>query len=192
MDTAYRLCQEYVDRGREAAQSYTHTPEDPMKQNTPSDMSMLWFQLWMDTIRMWSGYTQPFMPGFPGMPAAASAQRDWDQGGPAPQAHPGVGREASGTDVTVQVSSLQPTGVTVALSGQADASALGILPLHAMDDPGAPPLSTIELDLEGIRLRVRVAVPKDQPTGTYVGAIFNKATKTPCGTLTVSVGDDSP
>jgi hypothetical protein len=90
--------------------------------------------------------------------------------------------------VSIELNSRQPVHVLVDLRhGSADLH-LVCLGLHAVDST-KPPLTDITLIREPseVPIKLRIAIPNDQPPGTYSGVIVNRNTGEPHGTLTVSI-----
>ena len=123
--TAYRVFEEYMQRGRQAAHRQHQTEETggPMRQQDPAAMAM---QYWTNMAQTWFGAMAPFMAwGMPGMPGAG---RTWDQGGPMAGAPPAttVGHRLA---LAVEVTSPHPTEVRVSLHDQRSA----LKPLRVQD-----------------------------------------------------------
>lgn len=168
--TAYRVFEEYMQRGRQAAHRQHQTEETggPMRQQDPAAMAM---QYWTNMAQTWFGAMAPFMAwGMPGMPGAG---RTWDQGGPMAGAPPAttVGHRLA---LAVEVTSPHPTEVRVSLHDQR--SALKPLRVQDLETDGGEklPSSAIHFEPAGYYLRVRVQVPEHTPPGVYSGPIIDK------------------
>jgi hypothetical protein len=195
VETAYRVFDGYMQRGREAAHRH-HRPEEPggsvrYQGQDPSAMPM---RYWMDLAQMWFGFMMPLAPwGMRG--------RSWDMGGGPrdPDGRPPhptrEGREwgerpqgppDAKLALAVDVAAVQPVGVVVKLhdkdeTRQLEARQLG--PIHG----DAPPLTGIHFSQVDGHLRVQVTVPSDQPVGAYAGMITERETGSARGTLEVVI-----
>jgi len=95
---------------------------------------------------------------------------------------------APSTAVSIEIDSTKPVHVRVDLRHGSESQPLVCLGLHAVDST-KPPLTDINLIREPTEMatRLRIAIPSDQPPGTYSGVIVNRKTGEPHGTLTVSI-----
>ena len=203
--TAYRVIDEYMQRGQKAADRYSHSAEvrGPMKNDT-QDMATMAMQYWMSLAQMWFGAMAPFlpkgapgmpgipgmpnMPFVPGMPFTPDTGGSWDMGGPEPGVSwPSPRTTSERIALAVEVSSAQPAEVTVILHDPSATQRLVAQSLRAIGDEGKPPLSAIRFDQVSGHLRVRVAVPPDQPEGVYTGAIIDEEKREARGTLQVVI-----
>jgi hypothetical protein len=170
--TAYRVFEEYMQRGRQAAlrQHQTEETGGPMRQQDPATMAM---QYWTNMAQTWFGAMAPFMSwGMPGMPGAA---RGWEQGGPmAGQPFPGTAAAGHRLALAVEVTSPHPTEVRVSLHDHK--SALKPLRVQDLETDGGEklPSSAVQFEVAGDHLRVRVHVPDATPPGVYSGPIIDK------------------
>jgi len=88
------------------------------------------------------------------------------------------------------VASTKPVEVSLDLSPHADPGELLVQDLCAFDGGGKPAITGAKLEpgRDG-RLVLRLTVPPDQPPGTYLGMILDRAHAEQRGTLRVSVSD---
>lgn len=189
VDAAYRVFDEYMQRGRTAADRFSPqgAPGGPMRNDRP-DMTWMAMRAWTDMAQMWMSWWAPWMsaygmPPMPGMPRGA--QGAW----PAPpwaQPAPAGARVTPVVDVTAD----QPVEVSVELFGDAHGH-LNAPPLQPVDGRDAPPLAAISIAHERAhdqrRVRVRVTIPHDQPAGEYAGPILSQDASEPRGVLRVVV-----
>ena len=94
--------------------------------------------------------------------------------------------------VAVELDCDRPVSIGLDLHAAGEASSLSTHGLHALE-AGKPPLSFIVFEpvpeSGGGRdaVRLRIAVPKAQPSGIYTGAVFDPRTGQARGTLTVQL-----
>lgn len=105
-------------------------------------------------------------------------------------ATPAADAPAAGAPVVVEIASARMARVTVDLQRQAEAKNLALAGLHALE-PGLSPLTGVEFAAEPgtNRVIVRIRVPAGQPAGDYSGAIVDRETGRPCGTIALRLGD---
>lgn len=196
VETAYQVIEEYMARGREAAGRYSQrNGETPMSDdrqygnawpgnsafNGPMGPMSPMVMPWIEMMRMWASTMQSFVPG------AGTMGTDWMN-----QFMPGTfPQSAYRGPVAVHLSSKAPAEVTVDLAPGADQSALRIDSLSHTTNHQAPPLVGIGIERMNGTLRVRVAVPNDQPAGSYRGAITD-TTGARRGELRVDVDGSAP
>ncbi len=183
--TAYRVFEEYMQRGRQAAERH-HKQDDtggPMKYERQVDPAAMAMQYWTNMAQAWFGAMAPFLSY--GMPGAAGGGpgRGWDFGGNAPPP-PFAGGYAGGVGqrlaMAVHVSSAHPTEVRVSLGDQRVAQkALSVQDLLTTEGAKLP-ASAVRFEYVaaagplGEHLLVHVEVPKDQHPGVYAGPIMDK------------------
>jgi hypothetical protein len=116
-------------------------------------------------------------------------ERDRGRAPHEPQRHRRPSEEArpGALSLMIELSSPEQVEVTLDLRRGGPPGALSVQSLRAIDDDDKPAIRAVELDeLQG-RPRLRIAVPKDQPPGVYVGAILDRARGEARGTLRVRV-----
>ena len=171
VDTAYKVIDEYMLHGRQAAGRH-HGRRGAQGSDATGDGQ----QAWNNYSAAWKALTPLAAPliqilrQLAGGAAASGAgiASDWLN-----QLMPGQQRNGSNTVVAVQVSSRAQTEVTVDLQPGADSQNLKADPLVHTERRDAPPLVSIALESRAGQIRVRVTVPNDQPAGTYVGALHD-------------------
>jgi hypothetical protein len=200
VEVAYRVFDDYMKRGREAAHRARPPEEtyDPMNNDRrdPASMAM---QYWANMAQMWFGYMAPFMP--PGMPGMNRG--GWDMGGNCGPEHNEHRRhdhhrhdehrhhDDEKLAIAVEVTSEKPAQVTVKLHDKRHIRHLEVrrlLPAHG----DGPPLTSVHFDEVDGHLRVRVSVPTDFPDGLYEGMIHSRENGTLQGTLQVVIGHRRP
>jgi len=101
----------------------------------------------------------------------------------------GVYKSANGhSSVSIEIVSASPTQVTLNLNEPSHGCPLAAHALHAMD-ADAPPLRDIvfERDDNDDPPVLRIKIPPGQPSDTYSGAVIDKDTNRPVGTLCIRV-----
>ncbi|MEZ4308149.1 MAG: hypothetical protein R3F14_08905 [Polyangiaceae bacterium] len=91
---------------------------------------------------------------------------------------------------TVEVASAKPARISLQLHPGAQASGLAAQPLFSLDrDAAKPPITAVALSSGpgGQGIEVKVEVPSSQPKGRYLGAVYDEATGTVVGGLTVEI-----
>jgi hypothetical protein len=176
VEDAYRVFEDYVARGRRAADQFCPSPTvgGPMRSD-PKDIPSMMMRFWTDMAQAWFG-------------SMGRTDDAWDMGGPARSVAPSPPSPRAHVALAVEVTATQPTEVAVDLRSGIDARDLAVLDLCDIADRGKPPLSAISLDNDADgRPRVRITVPRDQPAGVYVGAIVDRERGEGAGTLRVTV-----
>lgn len=94
------------------------------------------------------------------------------------------------TAVSIEVASTRPTEVTLDLRPHANGSALAVHELRALDTQ-KPPLTEVRFESgsENGPPRVRIAIPEAQPPDIYTGALIDRETNEPRGTLSIRIGE---
>jgi hypothetical protein len=129
-----------------------------------------------------------------GAPAGASGPRPRPGPGsdPAPSPAPDgwqpddLRAPAAPSAVAVRIVSGRPAVVTLDLKGDADPERLVVQPLR-LPEGDVPPITGAAFESDGERARLHVEVPDDQPPGVYVGAVVDRLTGAPAGTLCVEL-----
>jgi len=173
VQTAYMVYEEYINRGREAAQRYRARRGDMCQSDWNQPGQDPWAQAWgpmapmvapwTQMMRLWAQSMSMWVPGAGEMASQWMSPGAWTGNG---SSHP--------PRVTVSVTSDDPTEVTAELkpgSAGLRLSAEALKRDTATSD--APTIAGVTVDCLAIENRVRVAVvvPKDQPEGSYRGAV---------------------
>ena len=171
---AYRVADENIRLGKRVAQQLNDRTYDlgamrgdfrdvtERAVRSLTDLTALWFE----TLGSLMGAARP--------PGPSGTEKTRDDGG---------------AGVSVDVVSTQPAQVTLDLQPRARDLPLTVYALRA-PDPTCPPLTDVGLEpaKEGRGVQIRLRVPPGQPAGQY-SAVVVDSKGTPCGTLTVRVGE---
>jgi hypothetical protein len=183
VELAYSVIDRYIADGRRTAEDINSQPYPP---RAPTDNlqdileRMLRFQsemlpLWIETLatlvkvdpsRNGSATTREGPPGSNGSPKSETMA------------------------VSIEVVSVRPVQVSVELRPNVEARSLVALGLNAVD-PGKPVLTDISLTPDEIpgRIKLRLRIPENQPSGTYSGVIVDRDSGETRGTLSIRIAD---
>jgi hypothetical protein len=102
----------------------------------------------------------------------------------------GAGTGAARSSLSVEVIATCPTQVSLDLRGTMNGSSPSVHALHALD-ADKPPLRDIRFDLDTAHAfpSVRIVIPPGQPPDTYTGAVIDRGSNLPLGTLCVRIGE---
>jgi hypothetical protein len=189
----YRLIEEYLKRGQQAAQSMwgarapvpgVSAPGAGMGPERIFEYTAQVMGLWFEMVRnTWPGPTPPTER--PGAPSGFDFSAP-----PPPPSGPSDAAAPPRRDtpvISLDLASSLPLEVTVDLRGECEAKELVAYDLRAADGE-IPRLRDIALTwIDACHLRVSLRVPDEQPAATYSGAIVDGATNLPLGTMTVAV-----
>jgi hypothetical protein len=175
VETAYTVIEDYLRRGQHAAGRYRDRTQGERTMNGdnysngygPNAYGPMGAMMapWVQAMRMWTETMSAFIPGG----AAMGAQ--WMNAFTPPMS--GTQMQAG---VTVRITSTTPAEVSIDLDPRAYCVPLKAAPLvHATTPATAPALIAVDLQYVDNRCRVSIAVPNDQPVGTYSGAILDNA-----------------
>ncbi len=179
VETAYRVFDDYMRWGREFAEGRRPRRDgEPMSDKATNPMTAA-MQAWMDLTQFWMGPFMSAMGGAANMPRPDA----WDFGGPDRPAP----RTTNAAAVSLHLSAEQPTRVNVDLHPGAVADRLSAQPLRPLDNETAPPLDAVEMTATDAGVVLSIAVPRDQPAGSYAGLLIDRDRKTAAGTITVFV-----
>jgi hypothetical protein len=92
-----------------------------------------------------------------------------------------------GADVVIETRSVKPVQAKCDLRPPS-ANFVPSVPALYSNDPKAPPLTKIRFDVRDSQLVLVIAVPDDQPSGTYAGAIVDMETNVAGGFISVTIG----
>ncbi len=172
--TAYVVIDEYIARGRDAAQRYqSPSVGNPYMSDNRQGANPwgMWGSMapmmgpmmapWMQMAKMWTDSMSAFVPGG----AAAMNQFMAGMGG-APM-------RTNSARHSVQVSSRLPATVSVSLDPDAEFMLLKVEPLAEAKGTTGPSLTDVTLESVNGHLTVRVTVPDTQPAGTYAGPVLD-------------------
>lgn len=193
VDLGYRVVDEYIRRGQEAARRINARSYDVQAMTTDlQDLGVRTLQYASDFAALWFDLVQRAATDSALLKPQAEADgtgattRD-DMGGPAPvHGHPAAA--AVPARVKIEIASAQPTEVALDLSPGATGLPLIVHGLRAVD-PEKPRLSDVGFrsGSDAQPPTVWVRVPPGQPPGVYSGVIVDGQSSRPVGTLSVRV-----
>jgi len=181
VELGYRVIEEQIRQGQRVAEQINKQSYAPAAVGNDirevaermlryfADLSALWFEFLDSIVGNTDVSRSSFRPGGP-------------NAGPSPMA-----ASASGPiGVSIEVVSVRPTQVTLDLRPHADGLRLSAQELRALE-PGKPPLTDVAFERapHGDLVRLRIRVPDTQPVGIYAGAVVDRDTGEPCGTVSV-------
>jgi hypothetical protein len=177
VQTAYTVIDEYMRRGREAADRHREGPnwrgdmnDNRYNYGNPGmAYGPMWPLIapWMQMMQAWTCAMGAFVPGAAApQPWNAYATREREGCAPAVSAVP---------KVSVRVRSQYQTEVYACIDAGADAVPLTADPLETVDVQEYPPLRSVTIKCDAGHVHVQVTVPTDQPAGRYIGAIRDAA-----------------
>jgi len=173
VDLGYRVIEEQIAQGRRVAEQLGSRSYDASAMGDDfREINERMWRYYADLGALWMEYVGSLMWGF--APWRPEPSRSTPPNARAPLA--------------IDVACSRPTQVTLDLPAGSAHSALRCHPLRALEE-GTPPLSDVVLERDAAeRLTLRVRVPDTHPAGVYVGAIVDRETGEPRGTLSVRVG----
>ncbi|MDC0667904.1 hypothetical protein [Nannocystis radixulma] len=198
---AYRVYDEYMQRGQDAARSRGDSWSDSRPPAYP-DLARRAIRFWSDAIGMMfdavgpagsapgrsndrtspSGFERAAEPGPWSHPRSESHATRFDGAFARPE--PSPARE--GTAILLRLDVGRPAEVRIHLAPEAAGRSLATSALVALDVDGAPPLRDVRLAHHGA-LDLTLNLPPDQPAGTYSGSVLDELRGDPLGRLTVTL-----
>lgn len=203
VNTAYRVCEEHLRRGREAAarQREHFAPKEAPRydRSDPYDdlrrRSGQVFSSMYDLMNLWMELVAPFLPA--GSPSPWSAPRpepprEYRAGGssdPAAEDFDCAARPAERLAATLQISSKLPVRATVEVQADAALDDCLLNKLRPIDGNQTFPFAgsgTMTVDTSG-RVHLLLTVPAGQQAGTYLQELWDDQHPGPVGTVTITV-----
>ncbi|UQA60375.1 hypothetical protein [Polyangium aurulentum] len=209
VENAYRVLDEQLRRGEEAARAYRGTFErgglgsalgSALGSETLGGLPRSAARLWWEVLGLWLDVLGPLAS--PGLRAALrgndGADVPWlpprapEPPSPMPAAEPRVAAapaaQMAGTRVTMDLTAARPVEISLDLTPGGDNAELVVQDLGAFEGGGKPPITGVRLEpgRDG-RLVLRLAIAPDQPPGMYIGMILDRAYAEQRGTLRVLV-----
>lgn len=192
----YRVIDDYLKKGQEAAQTLGGAGGDTLKAASTEvqRLTQRMFQYASDLASAWMELVQTMTAT--GLAADGASTKN---GVPPPAARgeqaPAPGREPASDPsdqpcaVSLEIESLLPTETTIDLRRRAIDQPVEVQPLSS-NVLGAPQITGVSIEArpKAGRVLVRVRVPPTQSAGVYRGLIIDRNTNLPCGTLAIRVG----
>jgi hypothetical protein len=180
---AYSVIDKYIAEGRRTAEGIgsqpypTRAPNDNLQDilerilRFQSEMLPLWIETLATLVKV-------------------APSRNGSGAGPKPEPRPGAGPKSDTMAVSIEVVSLRPVQVSVEIPPNCEAQSLVALGLSAVD-PRKPVLTDISLVPDEVmgRIKLRLRIPENQPSGTYSGVIVNRDSGETRGTLSIRIAD---
>lgn len=200
VDLGYRVVDEYIRRGQQAARRINERSYDV--QAITGDVQELGVRtlqyasdfaaLWLDLVQRAATDSALFRPQAAAdstkAPAADDAAKE-----DSPRAAPGPATErVQPVRVKIEVAAAQPTEVTLDLRPDATDCQLIVHALRAVD-PDKPRLSDVGIraGADGEPATLWIRVPPGQPAGVYSGVIVDGQSSRPVGTLSLRIAAQS-
>ncbi|WP_267688032.1 hypothetical protein [Nannocystis sp. SCPEA4] len=191
---AYRVYDEYMQRGQDAARSRGDSWSDS-RPPAYSDLARRAVRFWSDAIGMMFDAVGPAgsAPGRYNDRTSTSGFERAAEPGHHPTRfdgafsrppEPSPARE--GTAILLRLDLGRPAEVRLHLAPEAAGRSLATSALVALDVDGAPPLRDVRLANHGA-LDLTLNLPPDQPAGTYSGPVLDELRGDPLGRLTVTL-----
>jgi hypothetical protein len=203
VDLGYRVVDEYLRRGQQAARRINERTYDVQAMTGDlQDLGVRTLQYASDFAALWLGLVQraaadsaQFRPRAASDGAGATASGDRGSDDRARSAHAPQPAEPERTQrvrVKIEIASTQPAEVTFDL--RSDAAGLQLI-VHALRavDPDKPRVSDVGIrsGVNGEPATLWIRVPPGQPAGVYTGVIIDAQTSRPVGTLNLRIAAQS-
>jgi len=210
VDSAYQVLDDHLRRGREVAQQRTAS-EPRAAEAVPADPGRRVLRAIADTWQLWADLVTPLTARVARELNQAAAARPPRAAAPPPEVafqdddkhwrevRPSFFPDAPTNDpvalhvahaalvVAIDVSAAKRHVVRVELLREPSAAGVVVLALQAIDGAAQPPLQGFVLVREDGEVVLRGEVPDAQPPGTYVGALVERGTGRPWGTVTLTL-----
>ncbi len=188
VDTAYRVLEDQLRQGRDAARRWQSAADDPVtgRGSPGDDLARLWADAAHALFDVLAGVTRSVTSRGSAPVAPRREAPPEPPAPPAPVEPPPTPTTATPTAVALLLHASVPIEVELDLhvSPAHGVIAGDLLPL---DDPSRPSLTSAAVERVGDGLRVRLAVPAGQPAGVYAGIVHDAVSGAACGRLRVVV-----
>ena len=198
VDLGYRVVEEYIRRGQQAAQRVNDQSYGAQAMTNDfqevsvrmaqyaSDFATIWFEM-LQTV-MGGAARSPQNLGFGAWPIPTPAPT---QRAPTTAPTPPEGDISGHTRVKIEIMSSRPTEVSLDLRPQAAARPVIVHALRAVD-PDKPRLTdvTLQAGTADTPASLRIRVADDHPVGVYNGLIIDEESSRPVGTLSVRISTE--
>lgn len=207
VNTAYRVCEEHLRRGREAAARQREhfvpkeaprydrsDPYDDLRRRSRQVWDSMYHSMY-DLMNLWMEMVAPFLPSDTTRPWSApqpEPPREYRAGGSSDPATEDFDRAAGPAErlaATLQVSSKLPVRATVEVQADAVLHDCLLNKLRQIDGGQIFPFAgsgTIKVDASG-RVHLVLTVPDGQQPGTYLQELWDDQHHEPVGTVTITV-----
>jgi hypothetical protein len=198
VDLGYRVVDEYIRRGQQAARRLNERSYDVQAMTGDmQDLGMRTLRYASDFAALWLDLVQRAATdsALLGPQAASDTARAAPSDGRADDgAHsargpqPAAMERAQAVRVKIEIASAQPTEVTLDLRPDATGLRLIVHALRAVD-PERPRLSDVGIrpGADGQPATLWIRVPPGQPAGVYSGLIVDEQSNRPVGTLSLRI-----
>lgn len=180
VENAYRVYEEYMRRGREAAGELGRLGSGRRRGDEDlrgtADQALRYLQ---DMAGMWLSLVSPAGPGR-GRGERRARGREGER------ARDDEERDGH-IDLSVALRSTRPVEVTLDLREESPDAALAVQHLHALGGDGVHRISGVGFDRLDGRLRLHLPVPADIPPGAYFAVVVDKVRGEAVGTLRVVI-----
>lgn len=180
VENAYRVYEEYMRRGREAASELGRLGSGRRRGDEDlrgtADQALRYLQ---DMAGMWLSLVSPAGPG-----RGRGGRRARGRGGE--RARDDAEHDGH-IDLSVALRSTRPVEVTLDLREASPDAALAVQQLHALGGDGVHRISGVSFDRPDGRLRLHLPVPADIPSGAYFAVVVDKVRGEAVGTLRVVI-----
>jgi hypothetical protein len=183
VELAYSVIEKYIDEGRRTAEGFSSQPYSTRATNDNLQEALeRLLRLQTEMLPLWIETLATLVKVDPTRNGHASAPDAWP--------HPNGGQKAETMVVSIEVVSVRPVQVSVELRPNSEAKSLVSLGLSAVDS-SKPALSDISLVPDEVpgRIKLRLRIPENQPSGTYSGVIVNRDSGEARGTLSIRIAD---
>jgi hypothetical protein len=203
VDLGYRVVDEYLRRGQQAARRINERSYDVQAMTGDvQDLGVRTLQyvsdfaaLWLDLLQRAATDSALLRPRGAANSARATTSSDRAGGDGARSAHdlqPAATQRAQPLRVKIEVAAAQPAEVTLDLRPEGTDLQLIVHALRAVD-PDKPRVSDVGIrpGADGEPATLWIRVPPGQPAGVYSGVIVDRQSSRPVGTLSLRIAAQS-
>ena len=183
VELAYSVIEKYIAEGRRTAEGFSSQPYSTRATNDNlQDVLERMLRFQAEMLPLWIETLATLVKIEPARNGHAPAPDAWPP--------PNDAQKAERMAVSIEVISLRPVRVSVELWPNSEAKSLVSLGLSAVDS-SKPALSDISLVPDEVpgRIKLRLRIPENQPSGTYSGVIVNRDSGEARGTLSIRIAD---
>ena len=183
VELAYSVIEKYIAEGRRTAEGLNNQPYTTRAtDDNLQDILERVLRLQAEALPLWIEALAALTKVNTSRNGYAAPPDVWPRPNGAPNSET--------TPVTIEVLSVRPVQVSVELRPNSDAQSLLALGLNAVDSkkPAVTDISFVPDNVPG-RVKLRIRIPDNQPTGTYSGVIVNRDSSEARGTLSIRIAD---